>query len=106
MSIGKLLIILIISGCSVFSLHSQVNITATGGNSLGNGGTASYSVGQVFYSIHTDEDGYVVDGRMIQTGMAVGPETIIDMGGLTSTIYFLKILDDVKEIRTFRILKF
>jgi len=47
-----------------------------------------------------------VNGRMVQTGQVVGPETIIDMTGQTRAVYLLRVLDNEKEIKTFRILKF
>lgn len=146
---------------SLSSSFSQEVIPATGGNAQGSGGSVSYSVGQIFYSIITGEAGSVaegvqqpyeisvvtsipeaegidlvisafpnpvtdhlilrvdqydpenlsfqlfdVNGRMVQIGQVVGPETIIDMTGKTRAVYLLRVLDKEKEIKTFRILKF
>ena len=46
------------------------------------------------------------NGRIVQIGKAIGPDTIIDMTGLSSAIYFLKVFDGLEEIKVFRILKF
>jgi hypothetical protein len=43
-------------------LHAQELPTATGGDAQGNGGTVSYSVGQVTYSTHTGTSGSVAQG--------------------------------------------
>ncbi len=41
---------------------SQEAIPASGGNAVGSGGSASYSVGQLFYNIHTGTSGSVAEG--------------------------------------------
>lgn len=43
-------------------LFAQEAILTTGGNALGSGGSASYSVGQVFYSIYTGTNGTETQG--------------------------------------------
>ena len=48
-------------GCGI-SLHAQNAIPATGGNANGAGGTSSYSIGQVFYTIETDTTGTIAHG--------------------------------------------
>ncbi len=46
-----------------------------------------------------------INGRLIQIGYVIGNETIIDMTGIIPAVYLLKVLDNKKEIKTFRILK-
>ncbi|MCK4663321.1 MAG: T9SS type A sorting domain-containing protein [Bacteroidales bacterium] len=41
-------------------LQAQEAITATGGNALGSGGSASYSVGQVVYTTNIGTNGYSI----------------------------------------------
>ncbi|PLX07561.1 MAG: hypothetical protein C0596_11605 [Marinilabiliales bacterium] len=53
-----LLVSLVFSYC----LIAQEAITTTGGEATGTGGTASYTVGQVFYQTHTGVDGLVAEG--------------------------------------------
>ncbi len=144
---------------SLSSSFAQEVIPAKVENAKGVGGSVSYSVRQVFYYIHTGEDGSVAEdvqqpyeisvvtavvdaegidlvvsaypkpvtdylilrvdlcehegiiyqlfdanGRMIKIGEAVDPETIIDMTGLSSAIYILKVVDRSEEIKTFRII--
>ena len=59
-----------------------------------------YDPGNIIYQL------FDANGRIVQIGKAVGPDTIIDMTGLPSAIYFLKVFDGSEEIKTFRILKF
>ena len=47
-----------------------------------------------------------VNGRMVKTGMITSPETLIDMTGFARATYLLRLLDEDKEIKTFRIIKF
>ncbi len=47
-----------------------------------------------------------INGRMVKNGKVIGHETIIDMGNLSRTTYLLRLLDNEKEIKTFRIIKF
>jgi len=72
----------------VFTLSSsqaQEVITAAGGNAEGSGGSVSYSVGQVFYSIITGETGSVAEGVQqpyeisVVTGIqeAIGIELVV-----------------------------
>lgn len=46
-----------------------------------------------------------VGGRMIATGQAEGPTTQIDMGGLESGTYFLRIIQHNKALQTFKVIK-
>jgi hypothetical protein len=45
-----------------FSLHAQNTIPASGGEASGNNGSTSYTVGQLFYSLHTGTNGSVAEG--------------------------------------------
>lgn len=49
-------------GLGLTGLQAQEVIPATGGNALGVGGTMSYSVGQVFYTINRGTNGSVAQG--------------------------------------------
>lgn len=57
----KLCAILLL-GLGLTGLQAQESVNATGGNASGNGGSASYSVGQVAYQIHTGTNGTVAQG--------------------------------------------
>jgi len=46
-----------------------------------------------------------LQGRLIKTGKVVGDETVIDMAGTASSVYLLRVLDNEKDIKTFRIIK-
>lgn len=56
------LIVLLISLFAAFSLNAQYAITSGGGSSDGNGGSVSYSVGQLFYSNNEGTNGTLVEG--------------------------------------------
>lgn len=45
-----------------YCLFAQEAITTTGGEATGTGGSASYTVGQVFYQTHAGVDGSVAEG--------------------------------------------
>jgi hypothetical protein len=56
---------LLLFGLGLTGLHAQQiheSIPATGGNASGNGGSVSYSVGQVMYQIHISTNGSVAQG--------------------------------------------
>ena len=42
--------------------YAQETVPSSGGNASGSGGSASYTVGQVFYTNHTSSDGFVSQG--------------------------------------------
>lgn len=48
--------------CGLTTLHAQEVISTTGQNSTGNGGSVSYSIGQVFYSTEGETTGTIVQG--------------------------------------------
>ena len=54
--------ILLLFIISLPTLHSQTTITAAGGNATGTGGSASYSVGQVVYTMASGSQGSILQG--------------------------------------------
>jgi len=48
---------------------------------------------------------YDLNGKLLLYKHIEDPETVIRMEGYTSSTYFLKILENTKEIKTFKILK-
>ncbi len=66
-------------------LHAQESINATGNNALGSGGSASYSVGQVFYTTNTGTNGSVAQG--VQQPYEISIVTAIDEAiGISLTV--------------------
>ena len=49
-------------GLGLTGLQAQTSVNATGGDALGSGGSASYSVGQVVYTTNTGTNGSVAQG--------------------------------------------
>ena len=49
-------------GLRLTGLQAQETIPATGGNALGSGGSASYTVGQMVYQTNTGTNGSVAEG--------------------------------------------
>lgn len=143
-------------------LQAQETISSSGGKASGEGGTVSYTVGQVANNTHTGTAGSVAEGiqqpyaisvvlgieesginlqmaaypnpvtdhlilkisddnsyegrltatiydmkgSLIKQQLVVNNETTIDMADQTAGIYFLKIHgEDLKEIKTFKIIK-
>jgi hypothetical protein len=142
------------------AIQAQNAIVSSGGNASGDGGTASYSVGQVVYSTYTGTNGsvaqgvqqpyeisvisgieeakdisleimvypnpatdflklkienyevknlrfqlYDIKGSLLQDNKIVDNETSIVMSTYESGIYFLKVTDKTKLIKTFKIIK-
>jgi len=58
---SKLSAILLL-GLGLTGLQAQTSINVTGGDASGNGGSASYSVGQVVYTTNTGTNGSVAQG--------------------------------------------
>jgi hypothetical protein len=48
---------------------------------------------------------YDANGSLIQNGKIMGKETVIKTGDLTPAAYYLRISDNEKEIKTFKIIK-
>lgn len=139
---------------------AQESVNVTGGNASGSEGTASYSVGQVFYQTDSDSDFsvgegvqqpyeitvitstreiekvnlsaavypnpvtnfltlniddaapsetsyqlYDVNGEMLKSKQITSSQTRISMSGLTPAIYFVKIYQEGKEGKTFKVVK-
>ena len=53
---------LLFLGLGLTGLQAQTSVNATGGDALGSGGSASYSVGQVVYTTNTGTNGSVAQG--------------------------------------------
>jgi hypothetical protein len=53
---------LLLSGFGITILQAQATNPASGGNAIGTGGSVSYSVGQVVYTINTGTNGTVSQG--------------------------------------------
>ncbi len=58
----KVSFILLMSGLGLINIQAQVANPASGGNASGNGGSSSYTVGQVVYTINTGTNGSVAQG--------------------------------------------
>lgn len=155
----KLSAVLLI-GIGLTGLQAQEVIPTTGGNASGNGGTSSYTVGQVVYTTNTGTNGSVVQGvqqpyeisvvsgieqakdinlictaypnpatdfltlnvenydnenlsyqlfdmsgKLLENRKIIGDETTIAMTNRVAAIYFLKVIDNQREIKTFKIIK-
>jgi hypothetical protein len=150
---------LLLLGLVITTVQAQQGITVTGGSASGSGGTAAYSVGQVFYTTSTGTGGSVAQGmqqayeiatilgleeRQISLNMVAYPNPTtdyltlsigntelsslrfqlydgtgklieskkitstsetIEMGSLASALYFLKVVNNNKEVKTFKIFK-
>jgi hypothetical protein len=141
-------------------LQAQQTTTTSGGNASGDGGSVSFSVGQMVYTTHTTTGGSVAQGvqqpyeisvvtaientenitlacsvypnpatdfvilkienyqinhlayklydinsKLIETKKIASNETIISLKNSGSAVYLLKITDNNKEIKTFKIIK-
>ncbi len=147
-------------GIGLTGLQAQEVIPTTGGNASGNGGTSSYTVGQVVCSTYTGSNGSVaqgvqqayeiavvngigdtkginlkckvypnpisdflwlnienynntnlsyqlfdMSGKLLENRKIIGNETTIAMTNRVAAIYFLKVIDNQREIKTFKIIK-
>ena len=141
-------------------LQAQGVVPSTGGNASGNGGSVSYSVGQVFYTTNLGTNGsvaqgvqqafeitdltgietptgitlqysafpnptsgflklkvedfntenlfyqlYDMSGKLLEYKMVKDNETIIVMSQLVPATYFLKVIQNTKEVKSFKIIK-
>ena len=152
------ILILVLFAC-VSNVNGQEAITTSGGEAGGSGGTASYTVGQVFYTTQTGTNGntvvqgvqqpyeisvvsgieeakgiklsvypnpttdylqlkvesemlkdlyyqlYDMQGKLLQNKRLTGNETRIDMSRYSPSIYFVKVIQNKKEVITFKIIK-
>lgn len=147
-------------GLGLTGLQAQTSVNATGGNALGSGGSASYSVGQITYTTNTGSSGsvaqgvqqpfeisvvtaiekakginllvsafpnpttdyltleikefelsnlcfqlYDMNGKILQSEKITDNQTIIFMSNLFPAVYFVKIIQGNKEVKTFKIIK-
>ncbi len=60
---------------------------------------ARYDPENLYYQL------FDIQSRLIKTGKIVAEETLIDMSGITPSVYLLRLLDNEKHIKTFRIIK-
>ncbi len=146
---------------SISTSHAQQALDATGGEALGSGGSASYSVGQMFYNTLKGSNEYSVaegvqqpfeisivtgiddasgimlecsvypnptrnmltlkvenylserliyqlfnmSGELLESKKLTGDKTAISMAGYVRATYFLRIVDDQKKIKVFKIIK-
>ncbi|NOR88297.1 MAG: T9SS type A sorting domain-containing protein [Bacteroidales bacterium] len=154
------LTITLFCGLGLTNLLAQETINVTGENASGNGGSVSYSIGQLVYKSHTGENTSILEGvqqpyeisvvvsipeaeniklsisaypnptnryltvkvenydtedlqyqffdtngKHLQTIQATGLETQIEVIKLVPANYFVKVLDNRKEIKVFKIIK-
>jgi len=156
----KTLFTALLLGFGLAVANAQQSTNASGGKASGSGGTATYSVGQVVYTIATGSNGSLVQGvqqpfeisvvlgveeaenvslnlmaypnpakdrltlkvgnhdgqnlsfllfdltgKLLHNAKVKSNETVINMQDYQSGIYFLKVFNTSKEIKTFKILK-
>ena len=153
LKISVLLAMLLVS----FGLQAQVSVNAAGGNVMGDGGSVSFSVGQVTFSANAGTNGSVtqgvqqpyeisvlsvagqaenislsvypnpstdylyltasdeisglsyqlfdMNGRLLKSEKIVGNQTNINMQGLVSATYFVKVNQGNKTVKSFKIIK-
>jgi hypothetical protein len=152
------LIALLLFGLGITGVQAQETINATGGNAEGNGGTASYSFGQVFYTTNTGSAGsatqgvqqmyeivevtatddakvihlsaypnpttdylnlrvedkelkdlsfqlFDMSGKLLQSQQVNNSQTSIQMSEFVPAMYFIKVLQGSKEVKSFKIIK-
>ena len=46
-----------------------------------------------------------MNGKLIKAGKLTGPETPVNMQSLAPSVYFIKVIQNDKEIKTFKIIK-
>ncbi len=74
-----ILTLLFMTGLGILALKAQHSVNTAGGNVLNTSGSVSYSVGQIVYSSHVDENGSVSEG--VQHPYEIYVITIIDEPG-------------------------
>lgn len=70
------LCVLLLSGLGLTGLQAQTSVNTTGGNASGDGGSVSYSVGQVVYQTHIGANGSVAEG--VQQAYEISVVTAIE----------------------------
>ena len=59
----------------------------------------NYNLGNLSYDL------YDINGKLLQNNKTEGSETIISMANLVPATYFLKVTDNTKEVKVFKIIK-
>ena len=153
LKISVLLAMLLVS----FGLQAQVSVNAAGGDAASDGGSVSFSVGQVVFGANAGTNGSVTEGvqqpyeisvlsvveqaenislsvypnpstdylyltssdeisnlsyqlfdmngKLLQSEKIVGNQTNINMQGLVSATYFVKVSQGNKTVKSFKIIK-
>jgi hypothetical protein len=153
---------LLLLGIGFNNGYAQQSITASGGDALGSGGSAAYSIGQIVYTTHTGMTGSVaqgvqqpyeisitaglletdiklnlsaypnpttnylmleidastslsnqsmsyqlfdISGKLLESKSILENTTTIKMEQLVRATYFLKVSNNNKEVKTFKIIK-
>jgi len=147
--------------CFGLALKAQQTVSVTGGNATGSGGTVSYTVGQVVYTINSGSSGiinqgvqqpyeifispteikeaegislecsvfpnpasgflklkienyklenlsfqlYDMNGKLLKSQKVESDEISISMENILPSTYFLKVTDNNKEVKVFKIIK-
>lgn len=79
----KLFAVLLL-GLGLTGLQAQESVNATGGNALGSGGSASYSIGLVVYTTHTGINGSLAQG--VQQPFEISVIGIEETKGINLTV--------------------
>ncbi len=161
MNYKKLKLVALLLLCAgIIGLQAQESTNAAGGNALGSGGSASYTVGQMVYTAHSASSGsveqgiqqsyqistetgieearfinlsvaaypnpttdyltlsieefdisnlsyqlYDMQGKVLQSQKITSNKTNIAMSNLVPAIYFIKLIQADKPVKTFKIIK-
>ena len=161
MNYRKLQLSVLLLFLGLAGLSAQEVMPASGGNAVGGGGSASYTVGQLMYRTNTGVSGSIAEGvqqpyeistitgieeaigiilvssvfpnpvtdiltlrvedydnmklsyqlfdlngRLMENKKVTGSETIINMVRFSAGTYFLKIVDNNQDVKTFKIIKY
>jgi hypothetical protein len=94
------------------TLHAQSTIPASAGNASGSGGTVAYPATDFItlriknYEIqYLSYKLYDINGTILRNSTIDNTEIIISMQNLKASIYFLKVIHGLKDIKTFKIIK-
>lgn len=84
----KLCIVFLLGVGLTVNLQAQKAIPATGGNASGSGGSVSYTIGQVLYTVKTGSNGSMAEGvqQPYEISVVVGIEQARDIN-LICTVY-------------------
>jgi hypothetical protein len=95
----KLFLMIILTSIGGISLLAQQTVYSAGGNAIGVGGTASYTVGQIVYTLNTGTNGTLSQGvqQPYEISVITGIEAAIDIS-LEMVVYPNPTQDFVKLI--------